>query len=57
MTAINRDRVYLMWKAQRKVRAMCSFSSSPAYVVARRFGISCAQVREIVKQVREEKAS
>lgn len=52
---INPDRVYRMWQAQRKARALNGFSQSPAFVVARRFGITCAEVRQHVQRVRESR--
>lgn len=54
MTTSNEDRIYLMWKARRKSRAMNGWCvTGAAYDVARRFKISCARVREIVAEQRE----
>lgn len=47
---LNEDRIYRMYQAERAQRGHDSnyYVNTPAYNVARRFKITCAQVREIV---------
>lgn len=51
----NEERVYRMWKAQKATRAIEGWNVRGAvYDVARRFGISCAEVRSILARRRSK---
>lgn len=52
--SVNEDRVYRMWRAQKKTRAREDWNVRGAvYDVARRFGITCAEVRSILERRRQ----
>jgi hypothetical protein len=56
VSSVNEERVYLMWRAQKKHRARDGERSvaGAVYDVARRFGIQCAEVRAILARRRGE---